>query len=44
MAGAVETFVAMGNALPSVKAAADYVTLSAADDGVPAGLAHFGLI
>lgn len=44
MAPAVETFVAMGNALPGVKAAADYVTLSAADEGVPAGLAHFGLI
>lgn len=34
----------MGNALPQVKEVADYVTLSAADDGVPAGLAHFGLI
>ncbi len=44
MAPAVETFVAMGNALPQVKEVADYVTLSAADDGVPAGLAHFGLI
>lgn len=44
MAGAVETFVAMGNALPGVKEAADYVTLSAADDGVVAGLEHFGLI
>lgn len=44
MAGAVETFVAMGNALPVVKERADYVTASAANDGVPAALAHFGLI
>lgn len=44
MAGAVETFVAMGNALPSVRERADYVTLTAAEDGVVAGLEHFGLI
>lgn len=44
MAGAVEVFVAMGNALPQVKAAAGYITDSAADDGVVTGLAHFGLI
>lgn len=44
MAGAVETFVAMGNALPGVRAAADYVTDSAADDGVVTGLEHLGLI
>ncbi|MBM6775395.1 HAD family hydrolase [Olsenella profusa] len=44
MAGHVETFVAMGNALPNVKARADYVTDSAADDGVVTGLEHFGLI
>ena len=44
MAPAVETFVAMGNALPGVKARADYVTDDAAHDGVATGLAHFGLI
>lgn len=44
MAGAVGTFVAMGNALPNVKAAADYVTNACVDDGVVTGLAHFGLI
>lgn len=44
MADHVETFVAMGNALPGVKARADYVTDSAADDGVVTGLEHFGLI
>ena len=44
MRGAVETFVAMGNALPSVRAAADYVTLTAAEEGVPVALEHFGLI
>ena len=44
MAGAVGTFVAMGNALPGVRAAADYVTDSAAEDGVVTGLEHFGVI
>lgn len=44
MAGAVETFVAMGNALPNVKERASYVTGTAAEDGVPAALEHFGLI
>ena len=44
MARAVETFVAMGDALPNVRERAGYVTSSAADDGVPAALAHFGLI
>ena len=44
MAPAVETFVAMGNALPGVKERADYVTDDAAFDGVATGLAHFGLI
>lgn len=43
MARAVETFVAMGNALPLVKERADYVTDSAADDGVATALAHFDL-
>lgn len=40
----VGTAVAMGNALPAVKAAADYVTDSVARDGVPKALRHFGLI
>lgn len=44
MLDAVETFVAMGNALPAVLERADYVTLSAEDDGVPAALERFGLI
>ena len=44
MRGAVETFVAMGNALPNVRAVADYVTLTAAEEGVPAALERFGLI
>lgn len=44
MAGAVETFVAMGNALPNVRERAGYVTDSAAQDGVVTGLEHFGLI
>ena len=36
--------VAMGNALPAVKAAADYVTDSVDADGVEKALQHFGLI
>lgn len=44
MRAAVETFVAMGNALPNVREVADYVTLTAAEDGVPAALEHSGLI
>ena len=44
MLRAVETSIAMGNAMDVVKAEADYVTDSAADDGVATGLAHFGLI
>ena len=44
MLRAVETPVAMGNALASVKAAAAYVTDSAEHDGVVTGLEHFGLI
>ncbi len=35
--------VAMGNAMPEVKAAADYVTDSCADDGVYTTLRYFGL-
>ncbi len=38
------TGVAMGNALPEVKAAADYVTASVDDDGVALALRHFGII
>ena len=34
----------MGNALPAVKAAADYVTDSVDADGVEKALQHFGLI
>lgn len=44
MADAVETFVAMGNAFDAVKRRAAYVTDTVGNDGVPAGLAHFGLI
>lgn len=44
MLRSVETPVAMGNALPSVKAMASYVTTPVEEDGVPAALAHFGLI
>lgn len=44
MLGAVETSVAMGNALPQVKAVASYVTTAVQDDGVPHALEHFGLI
>ena len=44
MTDAVETFVAMGNALPAVKARAAYVTSSEQDDGVVSALEHFGLL
>ena len=36
--------VAMGNAVESVKAAADYVTADIDDDGIEKALIHFGLI
>lgn len=36
--------VAMGNATPDVKAAADYTTTSVDDEGVPRALRHFGVI
>ena len=42
--GIADTAVVMGNARDVVKARADYVTDSAADDGVVTGLEHFGLI
>lgn len=38
------TSVAMGNGIESVKAAADYVTASAEEDGVSQALRHFGLL
>ncbi len=44
MLAAVETSVAMGNALPHVKEQADYVTAPVNEDGVPRALEHFGLI
>ena len=44
MVDAVETFVAMGNALPRVKKAAAYVTDDVRDDGVVTALSHFGLV
>jgi hydroxymethylpyrimidine pyrophosphatase-like HAD family hydrolase len=36
--------VALGNAEPEVKAAADYVTADIDDDGLAKALEHFGLI
>ena len=44
MASAVETFVAMGNAMPAVKARAAYVTDSVQNDGIVSALEHFGLL
>lgn len=44
MLAAVETAVAMGNAMPEVKAVADYVTDDAAHDGTVTAMQHFGLI
>ena len=44
MLAAVETAVAMGNAMPEVKAVADYVTDDVAHDGTVAAMQHFGLI
>ena len=35
---------AMGNAVPELKEAADYVTERADQDGIARALAHFGLI
>ena len=40
----VGTSVAMGNAAPEVKQAADYVTTSVDDHGIARALRHFGLI
>jgi hypothetical protein len=36
--------VAMGNALDSLKAEADYITTSVDEDGVMNALRHFGII
>ena len=36
--------VAMGNASPDVKAAADYVTTDVTDHGIINALRHFGII
>lgn len=44
MLAAVETAVAMGNAMPEVKAVADYVTDDVAHDGTVSAMQHFGLI
>lgn len=44
MLAAVETAVAMGNAMPEVKAVADYVTDNVAHDGTVTAMQHFGLI
>ncbi|WP_368135190.1 HAD-IIB family hydrolase [Collinsella aerofaciens] len=44
MLAAVETAVAMGNAMPGVKAVADYVTDDVAHDGTVTAMRHFGLI
>ena len=44
MLAAVETAVAMGNAMPEVKALADYVTDDVEHDGTVTAMQHFGLI
>lgn len=44
MLAAVETAVAMGNAMPELKAVADYVTDDVAHDGTVTAMRHFGLI
>lgn len=44
MLAAVETAVAMGNAMPEVKTVADYVTDDVAHDGTVTAMQHFGLI
>ena len=41
---AVEMAVAMGNAMPEVKAVADYVTDDVEHDGTVTAMRHFGLI
>ena len=44
MLAVVETAVAMDNAMPEVKAVADYVTDDVAHDGTVTAMRHFGLI
>lgn len=44
MLSAVDIAVAMGNALPAVRASADYVTNPVWDDGVATALEAFGLV
>lgn len=44
MFGAVKTAVAMGNAAPRIRAAADYVTADVDKDGIYRALTHLGLI
>ena len=44
MLAAVETAVAMGNAMPEVKAIAGYVTDDVAHDGTDTAMPNFGLI
>ena len=44
MLASVETAVAMGNAMPEVKAVADYVTDDVVHDGTVTAMQHFGLI
>lgn len=44
MLAAVETAVAMGNAMPEVKTVADYVTDDVEHDGTVTAMRHFGLI
>ena len=44
MLAAVETAVAMGNAMPEVKVVADYVTDDVAHDGTVTAMRHLGLI
>lgn len=41
---AVHTAVALGNAHPSAKAAADYVTADVDDDGIARALVHLGIL
>ena len=38
------TGIAMGNAGDDVKEAADYVTSSVDDNGIPVALRHFGIL
>lgn len=44
MFDAVHTAVAMGNAAPEIRAAANYVTADVDDDGISKALIHLGLI